>query len=532
VNTISCRELREAWELFQDGALDDLESRAISEHLGACEPCSSWCSEDFLLAERLRRTGVAASGGGWWARSWRRVAVGAAAAAAAVVLGFVLGWSSSAPGGSTESLRPLGEGEILVADSGAPILRGLSGGALRIMPGATMSFEGGVARLRRGTFGVESLTRPTPVLTPFGRLLITGSAMIHVAPAPDPEDGLVTVTLLEGRGACVHDGGETPLALHVPLVLRPADAIPLGDLLRRYVEIVEDEALVVMSSSEALAFEGRYLAEIAELEQRIGELMGERSRLRLERGALRSRLGDDPRPLRGAELVAAAALSLMQAGSEEAGVAAPTSRHLLALLEGSDDDLLPAVSRHLLGAEASGPMKVFGLRLLARIGGEGSRTRILEFIDVADPQVRFAAVDALSRQRSASSRPVLERVLDEDPDLACRVGAAGGLVLLGDLARPLEWLMDTWRGVEAVESGVRSAVLGRILQAPVARIAPFLAEVASDPLVSRQDRRDLVDILGELGGPEAVAVLDFLLLATEEPEERAYIDLTLSSMGG
>ena len=42
LNTFSCREIREAWELYLDGELPEAEVRALSDHLQACPDCKTW----------------------------------------------------------------------------------------------------------------------------------------------------------------------------------------------------------------------------------------------------------------------------------------------------------------------------------------------------------------------------------------------------------------------------------------------------------------------------------------------------------
>lgn len=150
-----------------------------------------------------------------------------------------------------------------------------------------------------------------------------------------------------------------------------------------------------------------------------------------------------------------------------------------------------------LSETEEGPIQVFALAALVKLGQGEALADILGAATLPDPQARMAAVGVLGRLKRAASLPVLSRSI-YDPDANVRAFAAGALGELGDpeAAAPL---MHALEDESPRVRGTAAASLGRL---GLASARPLLKEAARDPV--ELVRGGAIEGLLRLGDREAI----------------------------
>jgi HEAT repeat protein len=521
-----CFEFRADEALLQDGLLEGERAGHALAHLAACLPCQrSFASEeglDLALAQAFASGAAAGSQASRWQRRWLPPA---AAAAAALLLwaGFRLG-SADQAGAAPPAAWAAGAALCSPAEGLAVAVPG--GGRLHLAPHAMVRMhEGPRLDLAVGGLAYETLESGLLVEAPGGDLRLEGTGFL-VRSGIGSEEALLVMPA-RGRADFQDRGGEAEaLALGESHLLTADGPRSVASVLHRLSELDGDESLVVLTSEELMERESRQQAVEDDLEARIGDLLAEIARLRIENAALQAR---------GTALT----LEEIYRTVGEKADQAPGSRRFELLSwvrvaarasEGHEGESLEIARRTLLAPEHGLSRRKVGLFLVGRMAGPEAGQVLAGFLRSDEPELRLAAAEALSERPRAESRGLLLGVFagETDPDL--RLAAATGLVRLGDYGAPLEWLKaeyDRSRG----SSRARLRILGRILAAPLDRIGPFLAGTLADPHVDLAARRELVRFLGRVASGRSVEILRFLRDAGLEPSLAQEVDRELHRCG-
>jgi len=148
------------------------------------------------------------------------------------------------------------------------------------------------------------------------------------------------------------------------------------------------------------------------------------------------------------------------------------------------------------------------LEAIALMPDESVHGVLTSYLTNKDDALRGSAAEGLARLKNPADKPALQRMFNEDKKTAPRLGAAFGLVALGDTSSaelgPLRYLVSTLNSV-----GYRD----------VAR--PYLVELARDPNVrqalypmlqgaTREEKTGLADVFARSGGKDSLPYLETL----------------------
>ena len=149
------------------------------------------------------------------------------------------------------------------------------------------------------------------------------------------------------------------------------------------------------------------------------------------------------------------------------------------------------------------------LDALARIGSAASLPLFKERLQDKDPYIRRAAVEGLGRAADASSLDTLERIVGTDESAMVRMAAAFALQKLG--RNYVGRIADLMASPKVVDQGTEYLVeLGPSI---AATLVPRLQEPDADV------REAIADVLGVIGGPDAVPALQ--AAAAKDPKGAA-----------
>lgn len=217
-----------------------------------------------------------------------------------------------------------------------------------------------------------------------------------------------------------------------------------------------------------------------------------------------------------------------------------------------DRSTLETITR--LAQADEGPVSVFALAALVKLGRPDAFADIVSTASAPEPDVRMAAIGVLGRLKRASSLPVLSQSI-YDPDPSVRAFAAGALGELGvpGAAAPLTQALDD---EHPRVRGIAAASLGRL---GLTSVRPLLKGVARDPIalvragaiegLLRLDDKDAVLLAADLarhadpsvrsataqaaglsGSRHILPVLE-QLLADPQPQPRLMAAMALGKIG-
>ena len=170
-----------------------------------------------------------------------------------------------------------------------------------------------------------------------------------------------------------------------------------------------------------------------------------------------------------------------------------------------------------------GPIHVFALAALAKLGRTGAFEEIVSAATLPEPDVRMAAIGVLGRLKRPSSLPLLAQSV-YDPEESVRAFAAGALGEFGDPSAVGALTHALGDDSPRVRS-VAAASLGRL---GLAHTKPLLRQAARDPV--ELVRAGAVEGLLRMGEPEAV-LLAAELAKHDSPSVRSAAAQALGSAG-